>query len=338
MHQVEVLGLAVNVGISVEASYLPTPRGLTVLYGLNGAGKSQLLRALEDGLKGLNASNAECDLAVRVEWSEDANDHPYWVRNYVANWADPDEKFWPSDGVAPELVVGPRELVRRAVLDCLGRSRILAVASEESSSFNLDALASQIADQGLFFLEPRGRGHIARVGARASDDALQIAAAIEITRVNDASDVWDGRGEQAEGGPPDEAAHHDLDAAGLWDPMQGNGGLFASAADLDCDKPPYAVVYDSERPVSGAGFAQVITESGQAPDVRAMLGLSGVLGVSDFDHPADVQEAQLGVSGRDDTREPGLSNDERRFLKEVEESAQDLLDAVLMDAPKLELR
>lgn len=65
--EVQLLGLAIWEAGPLRKTYLPLDRGMTVLFGLNGAGKSSVLRALRAALEGHRTDGATTALICRVQ-------------------------------------------------------------------------------------------------------------------------------------------------------------------------------------------------------------------------------------------------------------------------------
>jgi energy-coupling factor transporter ATP-binding protein EcfA2 len=305
---VDVLGLIAEIVGPVESGFVSTPVGLTVLYGLNGAGKTQLLRALRSCLEGkASISPGDCDLAVRVSYRMDSH-LPDWLLRYAAEWADHDEKVWSPGETVPELFVDPVQLIRRAIVESLNDRSLdddephFWTSPQFGPAVDLEALAAQIAAQGLFLISAEiGEAHTIRVGCLASDDAPLVSAALGRVRANYGSAPEDG------------------DGSGLGDLFQDGEAPFDRVADLRDPRPPLATLWASEKLMRREQVAHVFTDDDGAPDVAKTLVALRALGV-------------------EPVKKRKLTEDGKAFLEGLEQLAQVLLDTVLLDAPKLKLR
>lgn len=296
----EVLGLLVDVASPVQASYVPTPPGLTVLYGLNGVGKSQVLRALESSLRGhQSGSDSQVCVVVRVAIDEDPDRIPSWVAEYAAYWASHDELVWTPPQVHRELAASPVKLLERAVADSLTDDPLFWDQTEHGPSLDRDELARQITSQGLLFVSAdiMSDSHLVCIGALASDGVSLLSTALsKNAMVESASD--DG-----------------TFVSGLRDPLKGRAP-FTERDRARHFRPSYVAVWTSERIVTGLQLADVVTDGSASGDASVLLrNLGG-------------RKSGLFKKGR---IRPRVT----RILEMLEDMAQRLLDEVLLDAPRL---
>lgn len=303
---IEILGLLVDVATPVESSYVPLPPGVTVLYGLNGAGKTRLLRTLQAALLGRpDLSTADCDLALRVRLSSEA-DTPSWVVDYLANWAERAEVVWTPSSVHREVDVDLYELARRAASDSLDEPEGYWSTDSFGPPLELEVLADEIAEQSLFLISPRSvEQSVVRLGAVASDTAPTITSAVVKWRATESAQAdvdWDDRV-----------------GLGFDDPFKGSFAEIDLMGDLASNRPPFVAVWPSERDVRGIDVARVITDAAEGSDLTQALAALSRSGVK-----------LLNKRG-------GLTQRAEQVLDALATLAQSLLDEVLLDAPHVKL-
>lgn len=104
----------------------------------------------------------------------------------------------------------------------------------------------------------------------------------------------------------------------LSDPFIGGGVAFATAEDLQNPNPAFASVVATERFVEEVEVAHLFSDTDNAPDPRRII----------LTYIDDLPVADSG----------GVTQGRRELVRAVEELAQKLLDAVLLDAPRLHLQ
>lgn len=172
MSRVRVLGLTLTGPEPVGRVHLRLEPGVTALYGLNGAGKSTILRGLAAALMGFVADRGgDADLHLVVDGVDDVatyDDDPELLRELLfqgTKFIDEELNALGGPAVVPEeFGLDDDRIGRRPVgsflLDeaSVGRAvgawlHWLAEADESGTSH---ALAREIARQGLFTLRARG--------------------------------------------------------------------------------------------------------------------------------------------------------------------------------------
>jgi hypothetical protein len=297
----EVAGLLVRSTGPVCSSYVPTPKGLTVLYGVNGAGKSHLLRSLTAGLTGTPAGRQATTLAVRVGGASDGRQLPAWLNQYLASWADHHEKHWDGgrDLGAIAMTTEPALMARRAVMEALESA---GPDDDEEDQFDRvgvtrDDVATEIVDQWLYLLEePITSGErTVHVGALLGEATPNLNRAL----------------------PSDHAMRSGPDA--FVDPTGGSDS--SNLTDLMHDpRPTLTQLYFSASTVQADALADVVVADSDPTSPPELLRIFERIGV-----PITSDEL--------------LSPESRAFeiLRGIELHAQELLDLVLMDAPRLRL-
>lgn len=311
---VALLGVSLYGPAPLRSTHIRLESGLSVFYGVNGAGKTAVLRGLEAAFSGIKTSSSTALLHVALPdpWPR------MYARERLLEQAQPTAR-----GLPARLLRGLKSGWQWSTLADLTdetlddwTSAVAAFLARTAESLP-EELALALAAQRLASLEPIGTASPAwriHVAARPGDGAQ--AEAVDKLHSTWNSGAYSSLGELAplalRLGGTSEAGGASPNATGLL------GHPWAPAPIAACGEVGVAV-----------GLPVVITERSGA-ELR-----DGTLRLLEFDERGQRRE---GVVAATDDGAFGLSDSARSIISELSHHASEIVASILVDGPQLRFR